>query len=74
MGASALAMAVPACLLTQLVYPARYEELVAKEAVPVSLLALRNGLLVAIAAVLALALVSSLRRPTEPSPVPRPAG
>jgi len=75
LGASALALSIPACVLTQLVYPARYEELVAKEALPVGLVALRNGLLVAIAAVLACALVRSLRRPPGPTgPAPGRAG
>jgi uncharacterized membrane protein len=42
--------------LTQLVYPARYDELVALESGPVALLLARNALLVALAAALFLAL------------------
>ncbi len=51
-----------ACVLTQLVYPARYEELVAHEGLPVALLVARNALLVLTAAVLVLALARRLQR------------
>jgi Glycosyltransferase family 87 len=56
-----------ACVLTQLVYPVRYEELIAGDLLPEALLAVRNVLLIAVALVLTLALVrrSDLRAATR---------
>lgn len=65
----------PACLLTRLVYPTRYEELVAFEPGAVALLVARNALLVAVTWLLVAQLTRSLLgagalRP--PAPVPTP--
>ncbi|MGI8479255.1 MAG: hypothetical protein ACR2M2_05280, partial [Gaiellaceae bacterium] len=60
-GLAACARLGAACVLTRLVYPDRYEELVADDRLPVALLALRNGLLVAVAALLATAFVRRLQ-------------
>jgi hypothetical protein len=60
-GMSACLLLAGACALTQLVYPVRYEELVAGDALPVILLAARNALLVMVALILVLALVRRLQ-------------
>jgi hypothetical protein len=52
-GAAAAVLLAVAMVLTQLVYPYRYEELVALDRGPVLLLTARNALLVAVAALLA---------------------
>jgi hypothetical protein len=56
-GRTTCALLAGACALTQLVYPARYAELVAGDTFPATLLLLRNALLIAVAAVLTIALV-----------------
>ena len=61
-GALASGLLAAAMVVTQLVYPSRYEELVALERGPLILLALRNGLLVAAAATLVLAMFRELER------------
>lgn len=50
-----------ACVLTQSVYPARYEELLAQETLPVALLVVRNGLLVMVVVLLVAALARRLQ-------------
>ena len=60
-GLAACGLLAPACVLTRLVYPDRYEELLAREGLPVALLLLRNGLLVALTVLLVLALARRLQ-------------
>jgi hypothetical protein len=57
------AMLGGACVLTQLLYPSHYEELVALQPGPVALLVVRNALLVAVALVLGVQLARRLHRP-----------
>ena len=64
-GLAASVLLAGACVLTQLVYPFRYQELLAGDLPPAVLLAARNVLLIAVAAVLILALV---RRSRSSSP------
>ena len=61
-GAAASALLAVAMVLTQLVYPSRYEELVALHGGPILLLAVRNLILVAAAAILVRALFCELQR------------
>ena len=65
-GAVASAFLAVAMVLTQLVYPYRYEELVALERGPVLLLVARNLLLVAAAAVLVWTMLRTLDRDRVP--------
>ncbi len=58
-----------ACVLTQLVYPFHYEELLAGDLPPALLLAARNALLFAVTLVLVLALVRRSRSSTNRSEV-----
>lgn len=65
-----------ACVLTRLLYPSHYEELVAFHPGPVALLVLRNPLLVAVALMLAAQLVRRLQGRAgalEPPAPPVPA-
>ena len=58
-----------ACVLTQVVYPFHYQELLAGDLPPALLLAARNALLVAVALVLVLALAHRSRSSTNRGPV-----
>ena len=60
-GLAASVLLAGACVLTQLVYPFRYQELLAGDLSPALLLATRNVLLIAVAATLILALVRRSR-------------
>ena len=67
-GIAACVLCAAACVLTQLVFPGRYNELLAGDLLPAMLLALRNALLIAVALVLSFAL---LRRSGFPSAATR---
>lgn len=58
-----------ACVLTQLVYPFHYHELLVGALPPALVLVVRNALLVAVAIVLVVALVRRSRFPTNSAPV-----
>jgi uncharacterized membrane protein len=60
-GLAASVLLACACVLTQLVYPFRYQELLAGDLPPALLLAVRNVLLIVVALVLVLALVRRSR-------------
>jgi len=62
-----------ACVLTQLVYPWKYEELVDDDTGVVALLVVRNALLIAVAAILGGALWRRIRTPGVSDP-PLPVG
>ncbi len=69
-GLAACALCAGACVLTRLVYPVRYEELLTGDLLPALLLALRNVLLVAVALVLTLTLVRRSGSPSATAGVP----
>jgi hypothetical protein len=60
-GIAAAVVLGAACVLTQLIYPSRYDALVAGDAFPLVLLAARNILLLALVVILAFALTRRLQ-------------